>query len=85
MIHSEGDGDGERGGCQPGQAGLVVCLRVRHPTKSGRRAQEVREYATMTPALLGLADWLHDQRIELVAMEAQAGCRGSAALPRRPE
>jgi transposase len=53
-----------------GKAGLVVCVRVPHESKPGRRVQEVREYATTTPALLGLADWLHDQRIELVAMEA---------------
>jgi transposase len=53
-----------------GKAGLVVCVRVPHATKPGRRVQEVREYTAMTPALLGLADWLHDQRIELVAMEA---------------
>jgi hypothetical protein len=53
-----------------GKAGLVVCVRVPHESKPGRRVQEVREYATTTPALLGLADWLHDQHIELVAMEA---------------
>ncbi len=53
-----------------GKAGLVVCVRIPHESKPGRRVQEVREYATTTPALLGLADWLHDQRIELVAMEA---------------
>jgi transposase len=31
---------------------------------------QVREYATVTPALLGLADWLRVERVELVAMEA---------------
>ena len=50
-----------------GKAGLVVCVRIPHGSKPGRRVQEVREYATTTPALLGLADWLHDQRIELVS------------------
>jgi transposase len=53
-----------------GKAGLVVCVRVPHPTKPGRRVQEVREYTTTMPALLGLADWLHRLQIELVAMEA---------------
>ena len=53
-----------------GKAGLVVCVRVPRESKPGRRVQEVREYTTMTPALLRLADWLHEQRIELVAMEA---------------
>jgi transposase len=53
-----------------GKAGLVVCVRVPHESKPGRRVQEVREYATTTPALLGLADWLHRQQVQLVAMEA---------------
>jgi transposase len=53
-----------------GKAGLVVCMRVSHESKPGRRMQEVREYATTTPALLGLADWLHRQQVQLVAMEA---------------
>jgi transposase len=53
-----------------GKAGLVVCVRVPHPTRPGRRAQEVREYATAMPSLLRLADWLHRLQIELVAMEA---------------
>ena len=48
-----------------GKAELVACVRMPHPSKPGRRAQEVREYATMTSSLLGLADWLrqvHGQR-----------------------
>jgi transposase len=53
-----------------GKAGLVACVRVPHATNPGRRMQEVREYATVTPALLQLADWLRCERVELVAMEA---------------
>jgi transposase len=53
-----------------GKAGLVACVRVPHATSPGRRMQEVREYATATPALLQLADWLRCERVELVAMEA---------------
>lgn len=53
-----------------GKAGLVACVRVPHETSPGRRVQEVREYSTLTPALLELADWLRRQRVELVAMEA---------------
>ena len=53
-----------------GKAGLVACVRVPHDTAVGRRAQEVREYSTTTPALVGLADWLRCQQVELVAMEA---------------
>jgi transposase len=53
-----------------GKAGLVACVRVPHASRPDRRVQEVREYATVTPALLGLADWLRVERVELVAMEA---------------
>jgi transposase len=53
-----------------GKAGLVACVRVPHVSRPDRRVQEVREYATVTPALLALADWLRVERVELVAMEA---------------
>ena len=53
-----------------GKAGLVACVRVPHASRPDRRVQEVREYATVTPALLALADWLRVERVELVAMEA---------------
>ena len=53
-----------------GKAGLVACVRVPHPSRPDRRVQEVREYTTVTPALLHLADWLRVERVELVAMEA---------------
>ncbi|MCM0679181.1 IS110 family transposase [Micromonospora phytophila] len=56
-----------------GKAGLVACVRAPHETNPGRRVQEVREYATVTPALLGLADWLRCQQVQLVAMEATSG------------
>lgn len=53
-----------------GKAGLVACVRVPRAGRPDRRVQEVREYATVTPALLELADWLRVERVELVAMEA---------------
>jgi transposase len=53
-----------------GKAGLVACVRVPHETRAGRRVQEVREYATATPVLLALADWLRCQQVQVVAMEA---------------
>jgi transposase len=53
-----------------GKAGLVACVRVPHETNPARRLQEVREYATVTPALLQLADWLRCHQVQLVAMEA---------------
>jgi len=53
-----------------GKAVLEACVRVPHPTKPGRRAQEVRTYPTTTGALLELADWLRAQQVTLVVMEA---------------
>jgi transposase len=53
-----------------GKAGLVACVRTPHPDRPDRRVQQVREYATVTPALLGLVDWLRVEQVELVAMEA---------------
>src|SRR3954466_5156515 len=53
-----------------GKVGLMACVRVPCEDRPGRRVQEVREYATVTPALLELADWLRCERVQLVAMEA---------------
>ena len=53
-----------------GKATLTACIRVPHEDKPARRRQEVREYATTTRALLGLADWLRCQGVTLVVMEA---------------
>ena len=53
-----------------GKATLTACLRVPHEDKPGARRQEVRTYATLTPALLELRDWLICQGVTLVVMEA---------------
>lgn len=54
-----------------GKAQLTACVRVPAPGRAGRRRrQEVREMSTMSRDLLGLADWLRGERVELVAMEA---------------
>jgi transposase len=53
-----------------GKAALTVCVRVSHEDKPGARRQEVRTYATLTPALLELRDWLICQGVTLVVMEA---------------
>jgi hypothetical protein len=56
---------------QPGgKAALTACVRVPHEDKPGARRQEVRTYATVTPALLDLRDWLTCQGVTLVVMEA---------------
>jgi len=53
-----------------GKAALTACVRVPHEDKPGARRQEVRTYATVTPALLELRDWLTCQGVTLVVMEA---------------
>jgi transposase len=53
-----------------GKATLTACVRVPHESRPGARRQEVRTYATTTPALLGLRDWLICQGVTRVVMEA---------------
>ena len=57
-------------GLDIGKATLTACVRVPHEDRPGRRLQEVRTFATTTPALLGLRDWLICQGVTLVVMEA---------------
>ena len=53
-----------------GKAELVACVRVPHEDKPGRRLQEVRTFATTTPALLELRDWLVCEGVTLCVMAA---------------
>jgi transposase len=53
-----------------GKAELVACVRVPSPTASGRRAQEIATYSTMTRSLLRLADRLRELGVSRVVMEA---------------
>jgi transposase len=53
-----------------GKATLMACVRVPGEDKPGRRLQEVRTFATTTPALLELRDWLICQGVSLCVMEA---------------
>jgi transposase len=53
-----------------GKAELVACIRVPNPDRSGRRAQEITTYSTMTRSLLGLADRLGELGVTRVVMEA---------------
>jgi transposase len=48
----------------------VVCIRVPDERGTGRRRQEVAEYATTTNALLRLADRLRQLEVTRVAMES---------------
>jgi transposase len=47
---------------------VKVCIRVPGPGR--RRHSEVRTFSTMTADLLAMRDWLLDQRVTVVGMEA---------------
>ncbi|MEU8262676.1 IS110 family transposase [Micromonospora sp. NPDC048999] len=53
-----------------GKAVLEACVRLPHPSKPGRRVQEVRTYPTRTAQLLELADWLRCNQVTTVVMES---------------
>ena len=53
-----------------GKAVLEACVRLPHPSKPGRRVQEVRTFATRTAQLLELADWLRCNQVTRVVMES---------------
>ncbi|CCG01016.1 IS110 family transposase [Blastococcus saxobsidens] len=53
-----------------GKAELVCCVRVPHPTRPGKRMQEVVTYRTMTRSLLVMADRLAGLGVSEVVMEA---------------
>ena len=53
-----------------GKAVLEACVRLPHPTRPGRRVQEVRTYPTTTARLLELADWLRCNQVTTVVMES---------------
>ena len=57
-------------GLDVGKAELVACVRVPHPSKPGRRMQEVRAYATTTAELVAMAVWLRQHRLQRVVMES---------------
>jgi transposase len=56
--------------CDIGKAELVCCVRIPHPTRPGRRLQEVAGYSTMTRSLLVMADRLAELGVSRVVMEA---------------
>lgn len=62
-------------GLDLGKAELAACVRVPHPSKPGRRMQEVRTYRTMTAELLRLAAWLRQHRVTRVLMESTGDYR----------
>ena len=56
-------------GLDVGKDEVVACTRVPAGASGGRR-QEVRTYKTFSSSLAGLADWLTQQGITQVVMEA---------------
>ena len=55
-------------GLDVGKEEVVACVRV--PGASGRRRQEVRTFSTFSGSLEALADWLEEERVTEVVMEA---------------
>ena len=53
-----------------GKKDLKACVRTPSPQGKRSRHQEIRTYATTTNALLELRDWLIDERVSLVVLEA---------------
>lgn len=53
-----------------GKKDLKACVRLPPPAGRKARLQEIRTFATTTNALLELRDWLVDQQVSLVVMEA---------------
>jgi transposase len=53
-----------------GKQELVACVRAPGEDRPARRRQQVRGFGTTTRQLLGLADWLRVERVQLVSMES---------------
>ena len=52
------------------KASGMVCIRVPHPSRPGKRRTRVWEAAATTGAVLELAEQLAGERIEMVTLEA---------------
>ena len=57
-------------GLDIGKKDLKACVRTPSPTRRNSRRQEIRTFATTTNALLQLRDWLVEQQVTLVVLEA---------------
>ena len=56
-------------GLDIGKKDLKACVR-RPGSRAGRRASEVRTFATTTRGLLALSEWLAGERVTVVGMES---------------
>jgi hypothetical protein len=76
LVHARKGGAGhgcDRGACggaDLGKADVKVCIRV--PGTGKRARYEVRTFSTMNDGLLELRDWLVENRIARIGMEATA-------------
>src|ERR1017187_7133800 len=68
------------------KASGMVCTRVRHPSRPGKRRTTVREVAAATGTVLGLAEQLAGEGIEMVTLEARPAITGGSGSTcwRRP-
>lgn len=57
-------------GLDIGKRDLKACVRTPSPSGKRSRRQEIRTFATTANALLELRDWLVEQKVTLVVMEA---------------
>ena len=57
-------------GLDIGKKDLKACVRTPNPSGRRSRRQEIRTFATTTNALLELRDWLVEQKVTLVVLEA---------------
>ena len=57
-------------GLDIGKKDLKACVRTPSPSGKRSRRQEIRTFATTTNALLELRDWLVEQKVTLVVLEA---------------
>lgn len=57
-------------GLDVSKADVKACVRVPAAEGSRRHREEVRTFSSMTRAVLALSDWLADQHVQLVVMEA---------------
>lgn len=57
-------------GLDIGKKDLKACVRTPNPSGRRSRRQEIRTFATTTNSLLELRDWLVEQKVTLVVLEA---------------
>ena len=57
-------------GLDIGKKDLKACVRTPSPARRNSRRQEIRTFTTTTNALLELRDWLVEQQVTLVVLEA---------------